>query len=149
MSTSLIWIIIPLIISGLLALISGKPKFTYITGTILAFLLGILATLPSQELTISIGSFSFEFSNRISLLGRTLEINSGNLPLTSFVYFIAGLWIMGSGWFKLTKYYSAIVFAISTLLIAALAVRPFLYAALLIEIAVLLSIPLLSNANEK
>jgi len=149
MSTSLIWIIFPLIISGLLALISSKRKVTCVTGSILAFLFGILATLPSEDLTIRIGSFSLELSNKISLLGRTLEINSGNLPLISFIFFIAGLWIMGSGWFKLSKYYSALVFLISALLIAALAVRPFLYAALLIEIAVLLSIPLLSSPNEK
>ena len=43
MNTSLIWIIIPLIISGLLVLISNRQKLICITGSLVAFLLGIFA----------------------------------------------------------------------------------------------------------
>ena len=108
-----------------------------------------MQTLPSQELTIGIGTLSIELSSTITLLGRTLVINAGNLPFISFIYLLTGLWILGSGWFKVSKYYSALVLAISAFLIASLAVRPFLYAVLIIEIALLLSLPLLTNPKQK
>jgi len=149
MSTPLIWIALPLIFALFLALIQKKQVLSCILGTLFAFSLALLAAFFPDNLIVELGPLSFEVNTNLNILGRVLLINPGNLPFISLMYFFAGLWIIGSGWFKLSNWFQAISFSIVAILIAALAVEPFLYAALLIELAVLLSIPLLSPYREK
>ena len=92
---------------------------------------------------------SREVSDTFMILGRSLKIGNTNLLFIAIIYFFTTAWIVGSGWFKLSKFFPSVALTISALLIAALSVEPFLYAALLIEIIVLITIPLLSPANEK
>ncbi len=149
MSTPLIWIALPLLFALFLALIQTKHVLSCTLGALFAFSLALLAAFFSENLIVELGPLTFEVNTNLNILGRVLLINTGNLPFISLMYFFTGLWIIGSGWFKLSNWFRAISFSVVAILIAALAVEPFLYAALLIELAVLLSIPLLSPYGEK
>lgn len=149
MSTPLIWIALPLLFALFLALIQTKQVLSCILGTLFAFSLALLAAFFPDNLIVDLGSLTFEVNPNLNIMGRTLLINTGNLPFISLMYFFTGLWIIGSGWFKLSNWFPPMSFSVVAILIAALAVEPFLYAALLIELAVLLSIPLLSPYGEK
>ena len=149
MNAPLVWIILPIGFGLLLFLLSNKPKLAAIASTLLALLLAIFARIPAPALEYDFGVVSFSLSENFTLLGRSLTITSQDLSFVSLVYFLTSIWLVGSLWFKLSKFFPAIILTGSALLIAALSVEPFLYAALLIEIFVMLSIPLLSPANEK
>jgi NADH-quinone oxidoreductase subunit N len=150
MSSPIIWIILPLIFAGFLVVTSSRRILTCGLGATLALLLAGLAIIFPESFIIKTGiTTSQEVSDTFLVLGRSLQISHENLPFVSIIYFFTSAWIVGSGWFKLSKFFPSIALTISALLIAALSVEPFLYAALLIEIIVLLTIPLLSPANEK
>jgi formate hydrogenlyase subunit 3/multisubunit Na+/H+ antiporter MnhD subunit len=149
MSSPLIWVIIPLIFAGILILTSSRRVLTCVLGAIIALLLADLAVIFPESFIIKTGITPQEVSDTFLILGRSLQISYENLPFVSIIYFFTAAWIVGSGWFKLSKFFPSIALSISALLIAALSVEPFLYAALLIEIIVLLTIPLLSPSNEK
>ena len=149
MSSPLIWVIIPLIFAGILILTSSRRVLTCVLGAIIALLLAGLAVIFPESFIIKTGITPQEVSDTFLILGRSLQISYENLPFVSILYFFTAAWIVGSGWFKLSKFFPSIALSISALLIAALSVEPFLYAALLIEIIVLLTIPLLSPSNEK
>lgn len=149
MSSPLIWVIIPLIFAGILFLTSTRRTLTCLLASIFAFLLAVSSVIFPESFIINIGTTSHEVSDTFLVLGRSLQILHDNLPFVSFIYFFTTAWILGSGWFKLSKFFPSIALTISALLIAALSVEPFLYAALLIEIIVMLTVPLLSPANEK
>jgi len=149
MSSPLIWIIIPLIFAGVLFLTSSRRTLSIILGAIFAFFLACLAIFFPKSFILEIGMTSREVSDTFLILGRSLKIGNANLLFIAIIYFFTTAWIVGSGWFKLSKFFPSVALTISALLIAALSVEPFLYFALLIEIIVLITIPLLSPANEK
>ena len=149
MSSPLIWIIFPLIFAGVLLLTSSRRTLSIILGAVFAFFLASLAIFFPKSFILEIGITSREVSDTFLILGRSLKIGNANLLFIALIYFFTTAWIIGSGWFKLSKFFPSVALTISALLIAALSVEPFLYAALLIEIIVLITIPLLSPANEK
>ncbi len=65
------------------------------------------------------------------------------------IYLAAALWFGGAKIAGVNRLFIPIGLAISGLLTASLAVEPFLFAALLIELAVLVSVPLLSPPGER
>lgn len=148
MSTPLIWIASPIIVAIVLSFPTSKPKLSSILGISVSLLLFLTALIFPENLVITVGSFTMEFSPSIYILGRSISIDAGLLPFVALIYLITTLWIIGSAWFQNNGWFRPISLAIAPLLISALAVEPFLYAALLIELAVLLSVPLLTPKNE-
>ena len=66
------------------------------------------------------------------------------LTMVALLYGIAFLWNLGSVLFRPSLWFNVLSLGISALWIATLSVNPFLYAAVLIELIALLSVPLLS-----
>lgn len=143
-STPVIWIAIPIVCSIFLVVIKEKKRIVSIIGGSVAFLLFLLAVVFPKNLIVSLGSRTFEFSDSVILLGRSITINSGLLPFVALAYLITSLWLYGSGWFSIMSWFCPLSMLITPILIFSLAVQPFLYAALLIELAILLSVPILS-----
>lgn len=148
MSTPILFIVIPILLALLLALLQTKRILSTILGTVFAIILALLAVFLPDNLIIEIGNFTIEITDSLNILGRSLVIEASNLPFVSLMFLITGLWIIGSGWFTLSNWFRSLAMVIAAILIAALSVEPFLYAALLIELAVLLSIPMLSPKGE-
>jgi len=143
MSTPLIFLAIPLLTAVLLFFLRFNKTLSVLMGSIISLFLFILALTLPENLIVTIGNFSIEIVDKVFILGRSLTIGSKQLAFVAFFFLIAFLWIFGSAWFKVNDWMITVAFLITPILVAALCVEPFLYAALLIELVVMLCIPLL------
>lgn len=144
MNAPIIWIGLPLILSGILWFFR-KNRQTVMTISVASSLIlaGLAVFLPIAS-AIKVGTWTLEISPEMIILGRKFVIDGGDRYFILLVYLIAAFWFFGSGVIEIYNNFVPIGLAIIALLIAALAVDPFLYSALLIEIAVLISVPMLS-----
>jgi formate hydrogenlyase subunit 3/multisubunit Na+/H+ antiporter MnhD subunit len=148
MSAPFLWIFLPLLLAGLLLFVRNRKAIALIACTFTLFL-ALAAWILPIDTAMSIGSWSFKLSSAFAILGRRLVIISADRSLLALIYGSATAWFAAAPTVKTAQRFTSLGLAITALLVAALAVEPFLYAALLIEMAVLLSVPLLSAPVQK
>ncbi len=148
MSAPFLWIFLPLILAGLLMLPRNQKAIALIACFFTLFLTLAAWLLPIDTAT-AIGNWSFKLTSSFEILGRRLILDSADRSLLALVYGSAVVWFAGTTAMKTARRMIPLGLAITALLVAALAVEPFLYAALLIEMAVLISIPLLSAPGKR
>jgi len=148
MNAPTIWILFP-IGFALFAFIfrNNRRLMTYFIGGLCGFLT-ILALTVRLDAVFPLGPLNVEIASTLDIFGRKFIIEDGDRFLLALFYGIGTLWFFGSRISGTNSFFIPNGLAMIGLLIAALAVQPFLYAALLIEIAVLLSIPMLSQPGE-
>ncbi len=144
MSAPILWITIPFGIGVLLLLITN-PRVNSVLGGIIALLLALSAQFIPIDLAMNVGGFSFKIASSLNILGRVLLIQPAEGSLLALIYGAVALWFFGANAAKSTASFVPIGFMITALMVAAIAVQPFLYAALFIEIAILLAVPLLAS----
>ena len=115
-----------------------------LTGAFTCLALAMLALVVPIDTAMLIGPFSVKIGATVSLLGRTLVIGSSKGPLLALLFGLCAMWFFGSEAAGVARRLVPAGLAITGLLVASLAVQPFLYAALLIEMAALAAIPLLA-----
>lgn len=144
MSSPVLWVLLPAFGGlGLLAL-RRWPRLVTITGVSLALALVWSAwQLPIAHM-IQLGPLSFEISDTLTVLGRRLVLVDEERYLLILIYLAAAFWFGGSYIAGTEKSFVPVGLIIVALMTAALAVEPFLYAALFIELTALLCIPLLA-----
>jgi NADH-quinone oxidoreductase subunit N len=106
-------------------------------------LMACIAGLASIDIPIRLGSFSFEIHSTLEIFGRLFVLGDNDRYLLVLLFGFGAFWFTGAGISRSHRFFIPLGMGIIALLVAALAVEPFLYAALLVEMAVLLSIPLL------
>ena len=148
MSAPALWIFFPLLWAGLLLLV-GNKKFIFLSACILTLFLTIAAWLLPIDTALSIGGVSLKLAPSIQILGRHLTLTSSNRSFLALIYGSTCFWFIPAASLQITRRLIPLGLAITSLLVAALAVQPFLYAAPIIEMAVLLSIPLLTPSGQK
>lgn len=149
MNAPLIWIIIPFSLSFLLWL-PRRANVTALLGGSLSAFLAVLAWLVPIDAALRISpELSLKLSPELELLGRQIVLSPERQPLLALFYGLAAFWFFGSSAAAIARRLVPIGLGITALMIASLAVEPFLYAALIIQVVVLLSIPLLSPPDEK
>ena len=120
-----------------------------LAGTISSVLLAILAwTLPIGEV-ISLGFWSYKISETMTVLGRRLMVEPNDQPILVFLYLGSAFWFAGAKTAKVETQFISLGTGITALLTAALIVEPFLYATILVELAVLASIPILVTPQQE
>jgi NADH-quinone oxidoreductase subunit N len=142
MNAPFLWIIIPLSLAGVLLFVHNQRIVTLVA-CLMTFILATFACFSPIDTAINLGSLSFKISSSFNILGRHLIIGNNDRSLMAIIYGFALVWFSLAPAVKISRYFTSLGLAITAILIAALTVEPFLYAALLIETAVLLSIPLL------
>jgi NADH-quinone oxidoreductase subunit N len=147
MNAPTIWIIAPAIIAALLLFVTSPRALSLIGGSI-AVLLALTAQFIPLEEAIRLGSFSFRIESSFSILGRLLLIQPAEGSLLALIYGAAALWFFGAEAAKVATRIVPLGLIITALMVASIAVEPFLFAALFIEMAILLSIPLLIRINQ-
>ncbi len=144
LSTPILWVGLPLLAALIAGFAFKRKVFGLIFTSVIAFGLALLALTFPENMVLSIGPVSLIFNESLGILGRQITISYEILPFISLIYFVNGLWILMSGFPGVPRTFRPASLVITALLTASLGVEPFLYAALLIETAVLVSIPMLS-----
>jgi formate hydrogenlyase subunit 3/multisubunit Na+/H+ antiporter MnhD subunit len=147
MNAPTIWIVLPAFIAVVLSFVTNQRVLSIIGG-LLAVALAMAAEFAPIEQAVRIGVFSLKIDSSLNILGRELLINPEEGPLLALIYGAAALWFFGAEASKSALRLVPFGLMITSLMVASIAVEPFLYAALFIEMAVLLSIPLVTSIHK-
>ncbi|HZJ22589.1 MAG TPA: proton-conducting transporter membrane subunit [Anaerolineales bacterium] len=144
MNAPTIWIVVP-IFFGVLLLFINSQRALSILGGVFAAILALIAQFVPLEEALRVGTFSFRIDSSLNVLGRVLVILPAEGSLLAMIYGATSLWFFGAEASKTASRLVPIGLMITGLMVASLAVEPFLYAALFIEMAILLAVPLLTS----
>jgi NADH-quinone oxidoreductase subunit N len=139
-----IWIVLPGFVAGILYFLRRWKSAVAIAGTVLALMLSLLTLTIHFEELISFGPWYFKIAERLPIAGRALVLQNTDRPMLALIYLAAAFWFGGTRAARVHQLFVPLGLAMVVFLTAALAVEPYLYAALLIEVAVLISVPILS-----
>ncbi len=142
MSAPIIWIGIPIIFSLILFFLRASRLLSLIVGGGISAFLALLALTFRIGSVFPLGPISMEISSTFTILGRNFVITDSERFIVALMFAMCAFWIVGSRISGTNSFFVPNVLAMITLFVAALSVQPFLYAALIIEIAVLISIPI-------
>ena len=148
MSAPLIWVVFPLLASILLFLFRRWRRVSTIAGVSIALLLAILAWQVPYGRPLNLGAWPVVpdqlVNESMNILGREIVLTNAQRPLLIIIFLFLALWIGGSYTAHAESLFVPIAMATAALLTAAMGVRPFLYAALIIELVILITVPLLN-----
>jgi NADH-quinone oxidoreductase subunit N len=143
MNSATIWILVPIFVGGVLFVLQRFEKALVLAGTGLVVLLALMAWfLPIGEALPFLPSITIQ--DTMFVLGRQFILSDTDRPYLFLIYLMVAIWLGGSAAARSGNYLVPVGLIVSGLLTAALAVEPTLYAALLIEMAALVSIPVLA-----
>ena len=149
MSAPLVWIFLPVIVALLLFGLRKRRIIRIIIGTGFCLLLAALALVTPINQVIKPGLIQFSLPGEFSVLGRVFTLSQQDMPIIAFLFTIGALWFFLSWENRRKSLFIPVGLSIIALLIAALAVKPFIYGALLIEVAVLACILLLADQRKQ
>ena len=148
MSAPLLWILLPIGMGALLLLVT-RERAVSVLGGLTTGALSLLALLIPIDTALLIGSASFKLQGTFSVLGRSFTLLPAHGPLLAILFGLAALWFFGAESLGLSRRLIPLSMMILGLLVASIAVQPFIFAALLIEIASLLAVPMLLPPDRK
>ncbi len=148
MSAPLVWIFLPLILAGFLLLINNQ-KVALLIACLFTLFLTLAAWLLPIDVALKIGGWTLKLAPSFEILGRNLTITSADRSFLALIYGSTFFWFIPTVSLQIGQRIIPLGLAITSMLVAAIAVEPFLYAALIIEMAVLLSIPMLITPQQK
>jgi NADH-quinone oxidoreductase subunit N len=146
MNAPVIWIVAPVIVAALLMLVSNQRALSLMGGSFAAILAVAAQFVPIEEI-IQLGTFSIKIASSQDVFGRVLRIQPAEGSLLALVYGAAALWFFGAEASRTATRIVPLGLMITALMVASIAVEPFLFAALFIEMAILLAIPLLTSIH--
>lgn len=145
LNTPLLWVLFSLVMAAIVGALYQRKALSIVLTAFTAFGLALLAALFPENLVLSIGPLRLVFTENLAILGRQITVRYEILHFISLIYVMTGLWALSS-WFPNTPVaFRPISLVLTALLTAAVGVEPFLYAAVLIQIAILVSVPMLSQ----
>lgn len=148
MTAPILWIAIPFI-AGVFILLISSERFSAAVGGTLSAILALIAYFIPIDTALLLGTISIKISPAIQFFGRSFELNTADGFLLAIIYGLASLWFFGTEASGSQSRFVSFGLMIVALLTASIAVEPFLYAALLLELAAMLVIPLLVPPYQK
>lgn len=148
MNALVIWSILPGLAAIVLYAFRRWEKAVHTAGFIIALTLAGLAwELPigkALQLRLWATMPSISISATMPIFGASFTLDNSLRPALMMVYLTVGFWFGGAYSARTGRLFTPLGLAIAAVLSAALAVTPTTYAAMLIELAVLLCVPLFS-----
>ncbi len=142
MIAAYLWIFLPLGIAALLWLVRSD-RWSAVMGSLFSLMLaGAAAWLPINA-PIALGPLAFRIEAGFNILGRRLVIDPSDQPLLVLIYGMVAFWLFGTLAVGNARRLVPLGLAMTALMVSALAVQPFLYAALIIQVAALAAVFLL------
>lgn len=138
MSAPFIWVIVPFFISVALLFLRKNYQITALAQTVVCILLVLILLVVHVGEFDSTQGLSINLSGTYNLLGRTLEFKNSDKFVIGIFYTVLAAW---SAVLLIQNKHSKIIplgLSLTSLLLAAIAVEPFLYSALLIEVTVII-----------
>ena len=148
MSAPIIWILIPFI-AGSLILFIFHERISSLIGGVVALTLAFTALVFPIDTALLLGSISLKISSSVQFFGRSFVLKAADGPLLVIIYGLAALWFFGTQASGTANRFVSLGLMIVALLTASIAVEPFLFAALLLDMAAMLVIPLLVPPYQK
>lgn len=149
MSAPILWILFPAAFAIMLWFIRSKQTLSVGLAGGLCFLLAVLALILPIDRALDIRLFNLQIKSSLVVLGRSFILNDGDRYMLALIYALGTFWLFGARIAGTHRQFSTLAVIMMALLVAALSVKPFLYSALLIELAVLVSIPMLVPPGKK
>jgi NADH-quinone oxidoreductase subunit N len=148
MSAPIIWILIPFI-AGFLILFFLRERTSPLVAGAVATTLAFVALIFPIDTALLLGSISIKISSTVQFFGRSFVLDTADGPLLAIIYGLAALWFFGTQASGTANRFVSLGLMIVALLTASIAVEPFLFAALLLDMAAMLVIPLLVPPYQK
>lgn len=148
MSAPILWILIPFIF-GVLILLFLPERYSPVAGGSISAILALIAFIFPIDIALLLGPLSLKISPSVQFFGRSFALATADGPLLAIIYGLATLWFFGTQASGTANRFVSLGLMIVALLTASIAVEPFLFAALLIEMAAMLVIPLLAPLFQK
>jgi NADH:ubiquinone oxidoreductase subunit 4 (subunit M) len=143
MNAPLLWIFLPLAIGGTAMFLPGQRIKVWVGGMTALILCAVALAIPIDS-ALLIGPLSIKISSSAQILGRSLVLGAPDGQLLAILYGLAAMWFFGAEAVGVANRLIPLGLAVIALLVASIAVEPFLFAAVFIEIAVLLVVPMLA-----
>lgn len=143
MSAPLVWVVLPLLVAVALLLVLRLPRLAF--GAAVAAAAGLFAAawLFSAESALQMLRWRVVLPPDLTILGRSLTLLPSDRPVLVLLYGNLFLWVAGWLVSGARPAFLPASFALTGLLVAAVAVRPVLFAALFLQLAVLVGVWLL------
>lgn len=152
MSAPVIWILFPAAAAVTLFILRRYRGGVAAAGlAITLFLAWLAAAAPigrAISLDIWAGFPTWEIGSTLTVLGRRFILDDASRPILSLIYLAVAFWFGGAVIARSDRLFIPLGLGMAALLTASLAVEPFLYAALLIEMAALVCVPLLAPPGQ-
>jgi formate hydrogenlyase subunit 3/multisubunit Na+/H+ antiporter MnhD subunit len=149
MSSALLWILLPAAVGIALLFYRRNSSLPLVYAAGLCLLLTWIAWQLPIDAVMDLGPVSVEIAPNLVLFGRNFTLNNADRPLLTLLYLAQCLWLLGAFIAKPARLFASISLIAMSLFVAALSVDPFLYAALIIAMVVLISVPLLLPPGKK
>ena len=144
MSTPLIWVVLPILAGFGLWFLRKRYASMALAASLFCLLLALLAWVAPIGTAARLGPLSIEINPTLEFAGRRLVLDASSRTFLVYIYVLCAFWFVGSVAAGANRLLIPFGLGITGLLVGALAVEPFLYAALLVEMAVLLAVPILA-----
>lgn len=141
MNSPAIWILFPALLSIPLALFRNKRKLVFSIGVAASTLLALIAWTVPVDTVLNLGAAEYKLSSTLTILGRELVISSTQQTIILLIFGMTAFWLIGAFAISGPSLFPAASLLMNAFLVASLAVVPFLYAAILIEMACLVTLP--------
>lgn len=140
MSAPILWIVFPIVASAILLFLVRFPRLVKVIGIVVSTILALTAILQPIGNVLSIGSLAIDITPVMYIFGRSLLLDNSDRFALSLIYSTLLIFLLVLDTRSVPVKFVPLSLAITGFLIAALAVQPFLYSAVLVELAVLLMI---------
>ena len=138
----MLWIVVPLLTGALIAFVPRERTAAIQAGMVCA-LLALIALLVPVATALALGPFSLKIAASVRVLGRSFIFGPADGPILASIYGIAALWFFGAVASSVGRRFVPLGLSIVALLVASIAVDPFLFAAPLIMLAAMLAVPMM------
>jgi NADH:ubiquinone oxidoreductase subunit 2 (subunit N) len=147
-----VWIVFPGVVAAALYLLRKWTRLVKAVGIMVALILALLAWQVPIGKSIPLGAIPFlpslTLAESLTIFGRSFILNDASRSALIIIYLGTAVWFIGASTIPVSRLFIPLGLAIAALLTAAISVEPFLYAALFIQMAVLLSVPILSPPGQ-
>ncbi len=143
MSTPVFWIVLPGAAALVLFFMRQYSRVSTAAAVAFSLLLCAFSLAIPVGKAIPLGPFTIQIEESLNIFGRQFVLGSAELMVLGLIYGSLAFWCGAAYEARVHRGFIPLSMGITALLTAVLSVKPFLYAALLIEVAVLLSVGLL------